>query len=82
MIRVETLNTNNSILPDDTSGNGNDTNLHGDKNMVKSVSAICGLNSEAVDTSDMKDNLGQGVPIHNFDALVASMESLNIKFFN
>ena len=79
---METSNTNNSILPDDTSGNGNDTSLRDNKNMTKSVSAIQGLVSEKTDSSNETENAGQGVPIKNFDALVANLESLNIKFFN
>ena len=79
---METSNTNNSILPDDTSGNGNDTSLRDNRNMTKSVSAIQGLVSEKTDSSNETENAGQGVPIRNFDALVANLESLNIKFFN
>ncbi|MDD6136281.1 MAG: hypothetical protein PUB54_03795 [Lachnospiraceae bacterium] len=79
---METSNTNNSILPDDTSGNGNDTSLRDNRNMTKSVSAIQGLVSEKTDSSNETENAGQGVPIKNFDALVANLESLNIKFFN
>ena len=79
---METSNTNTSILPDDTSGNGNDTSLRDNRNMTKSVSAIQGLVSEKTDSSNETENAGQGVPIKNFDALVANLESLNIKFFN
>lgn len=79
---METSNTNNSILPDDTAGNGNDTSLRDNRNMTKSVSAIQGLVSEKTDSSNETENAGQGVPIKNFDALVANLESLNIKFFN
>ena len=79
---METSNTNNSILPDDTSGNGNDTSLRDNRNMTKSVSAIQGLVSEKTDSSNETENAGQGVPIKNFDSLVANLESLNIKFFN
>ena len=79
---METSNTNNSILPDDTSGNGNDTSLRDNRNMTKSVSAIQGLVSEKTDSSNETENAGQGVPIKNVDALVANLESLNIKFFN
>lgn len=79
---METSNTNNSILPDDTSGNGNDTSLRDNRNMTKSVSAIQGLVSEKTASSNETENAGQGVPIKNFDALVANLESLNIKFFN
>ena len=79
---METSNTNNSILPDDTSGNGNDTSLRDNRNMTKSVSAIQGLVSEKTDSSNETENAGQGVPIKNFDALVANLASLNIKFVN
>lgn len=74
-------NTDNSILLDDVSGNGND-NLRDNKNMTKSVSAISGLKSEKAETSNAEESLGKGVPINNFDSLLANMESLNIKFFN
>ncbi|MDO5127333.1 MAG: hypothetical protein Q4D54_06265 [Eubacteriales bacterium] len=74
--------TNNSILPDDTSGNSNDALLQGSPNGVKSVSAIQGLVSGDYELSDEKGNISKGVPIHSFDELIANMESLNIKFFN
>lgn len=73
--------TDNSILPDDTSGKDNEASLR-EKGMMKSVSAIQGLTSEKVNTEDAKETIGQGVPINNFDSLIAHMESLNIKFFN
>lgn len=78
---MKVLNTDNSILLDDVTGNSND-NLRNNNNMMKSVSAISGLTSEKVETSNAEESLGKGVPINNFDSLLANMESLNIKFFN
>lgn len=79
---MKVFNPNNSILPDDGSGDGNDMILRDSPRATKSISAIQGLSSDTATTTDAKETVGEGVPISNFDSLIASMESLNIKFFN